>query len=109
MKPFFLTIASLTAVAALSLVSCSKDLNRNPPNSITASQVFSTPAGAKEALGKVYGAYGLTGSQGSGTTDLGGIDPGPRISSASFGTRPSSARMRPSAPGMTPVFPTFTT
>ena len=76
MKPFFLTIASLTAVAALSLVSCSKDLNRNPPNSITAAQVFSTPAGAKEALGKVYGAYGLTGSQGSGTTDLGGIDAG---------------------------------
>ena len=76
MKPSFLTIASLTAIAGLGLVSCTKNLNREPPNSITAAQVFSTPAGAKQALAKVYGAYGLTGSQGSGSGDLGGIDAG---------------------------------
>jgi starch-binding outer membrane protein, SusD/RagB family len=69
-------IAGLTAVAALSLVSCSKNLNRQPPNSITASQVFTTAATAKEALAKVYGAYALTGSSGSGSSDLGGIDAG---------------------------------
>ncbi|HTR31894.1 MAG TPA: RagB/SusD family nutrient uptake outer membrane protein [Puia sp.] len=76
MKPSFLTIASLTAIAAFSLISCSKNLNREPANSTTASEAFSTPAGAKEALAKVYGAYALTGSSGSGSSDLGGIDAG---------------------------------
>jgi len=76
MKRSFLTIASLAAIIAFGLVSCSKDLNREPPNSITASQAFSTPQGAKEALAKVYGAYALTGSNGSGSSDLGGIDAG---------------------------------
>ena len=76
MKPSFLTIASLIAMAALSLVSCTKDLNRQPPNTTTGTIVFSTDSGAKEALAKVYGAYGLTGSNGSGSSDLGGIDAG---------------------------------
>jgi len=76
MKPSFLTIASLMAMAALSLVSCTKDLNRQPPNTTTGAIVFSTDSGAKEALAKVYGAYGLTGSSGSGSSDLGGIDAG---------------------------------
>lgn len=58
------------------LVSCNKDLNRQPYNTTTASQVFSTPTGAKEALAKVYGAYALTGSTGSASSDLGGIDAG---------------------------------
>ncbi len=71
-----LTIASLLAIASASLISCSKDLNREPPNSITASTVFSSAANAKEALAKVYGAYALTGSGGSGSSDLGGIDAG---------------------------------
>ncbi|HVS96415.1 MAG TPA: RagB/SusD family nutrient uptake outer membrane protein [Puia sp.] len=76
MRLSFLTIATVSAAAVLGLVSCSKNLDRQPPNSITASQVFSTAAGAKEALAKVYGAYALTGSNGSGSSDLGGIDAG---------------------------------
>jgi hypothetical protein len=76
MKPHFLTIVSLMTLAAVSTISCSKNLNREPANTNTASQVFSTPEGAKEALAKVYGAYALTGSLGSATTDLGGIDAG---------------------------------
>lgn len=76
MKPSFLTIASLMAMAAISLVSCSKDLNRQPPNTTTSAIAFSTDSGAKEALAKVYGAYGLTSSTGSGNSDLGGIDAG---------------------------------
>lgn len=76
MKPSFLTIASLAVVAAISLASCSKSLNRQPPNSTTSADVFSTDSGAKQALAKVYGAYALTGSLGSGSSDLGGIDAG---------------------------------
>jgi starch-binding outer membrane protein, SusD/RagB family len=76
MKPSFLTIISLAVITALSLVSCSKDLNREPANTTTSGIVFSTDTGAKEALAKVYGAYGLTSSTGSGNSDLGGIDAG---------------------------------
>src|SRR6516225_3147513 len=72
---------SLIAVAGLviftgGLVSCSKNLDRQPPNSITGSEVFSTAAGAKQALAKVYSSFALTSSTGPATTDLGGIDAG---------------------------------
>src|ERR1700744_5765601 len=76
MKPSLLTMAGLITMASLTLVSCSKDLNRVPPNTTTTSIVFSTDTGALEALAKVYGAYGLTSSTGSGNSDLGGIDAG---------------------------------
>jgi hypothetical protein len=59
MKPSFLTIASLAGLTILLMASCKKQLNL-----------------AKEALAKVYGAYALTGSLGSGSSDLGGIDAG---------------------------------
>jgi len=76
MKQNFLIITGCLSLFAVGLLSCSKDLNRQPPNSITASQVFSTPATATQALAKVYGAYALTSSTGSGNSDLGGIDAG---------------------------------
>jgi starch-binding outer membrane protein, SusD/RagB family len=76
MKPSFLTITSLAGLAILSVTSCKKQLNLQPPNTTTAAIVFSTDSGAKEALAKVYGAYALTGSLGSGSSDLGGIDAG---------------------------------
>lgn len=76
MKLHFLTITSLLAIATTSLISCKKDLNQEPPNSITAATVFSNAANAKQALAKVYGAFALTGSSGSGSSDLGGIDAG---------------------------------
>jgi hypothetical protein len=73
---FSIAIAGGLAFFAINLVSCSKDLNRQPPNSITSTEVFSTPAGALQALAKVYGAFALTSSTGPGNGDLGGIDPG---------------------------------
>lgn len=76
MKPSFLTIASLAGIVILGMTSCKKELNLQPPNTTTASIVFSSDSTAKEALAKVYGAYGLTGSSGSGSSDLGGIDAG---------------------------------
>src|SRR5580704_16428750 len=76
MKHNILTIAVTTVLAAGTLVSCTKKLDRQPPNTLTAAEVFSTPAGAKQALAQVYASYALTGSGGPGTTTLIGIDPG---------------------------------
>jgi hypothetical protein len=76
MKQNILTIAVTTVLAAGTLVSCSKKLDREPPNTVTAAEAFSTPTGAKEALAQVYGAYALTSSTGPGNTDLAGIDAG---------------------------------
>jgi hypothetical protein len=76
MKHNIFTIAIATMLAAGTLISCSKKLDREPPNSITGAQVFSSDSGAKQALAQVYAAYALTGSSGSGSTTLIGIDPG---------------------------------
>lgn len=76
MKHNILTIAVTTVLAAGTLVSCTKKLDRQPPNTLTAGEVFSTAAGAKQALAQVYASYALTGSGGPGTTTLVGIDPG---------------------------------
>src|ERR1700761_9445750 len=69
-------IGSTTVLLAAVFVSCSKDLNRNPSNTTTSGQVYSTVSGYKEALAKVYGAFALTSSVGTGSSDLGGIDAG---------------------------------
>jgi starch-binding outer membrane protein, SusD/RagB family len=76
MKRNIFTIGIATILAAGTLVSCSKKLDRQPPNTVTASQVFSSDSSAKQALAQVYAAYALTGSNGSGSTNLVGIDPG---------------------------------
>ncbi|HTJ10693.1 MAG TPA: RagB/SusD family nutrient uptake outer membrane protein [Dinghuibacter sp.] len=76
MKRYFLTIAAGLGMFSVSLVSCTGKLNRQPANTTTGSNVFSTPAGAKEALAKVYGAFALTSSTGPSNGDLGGIDAG---------------------------------
>jgi hypothetical protein len=76
MKHNFLTIAIVGTAAAASLVSCTKNLNRQPPNTVTAGQVFSTDTGAKEALAQVYSSFALTSPTGPSNTDLVGIDAG---------------------------------
>jgi hypothetical protein len=73
-KNLFIAAGLVSAVAMLA--SCTKDLNRNPSNTATAANVYSTRAGYKEALAKVYGAFALTSSSGPGNSDLGGIDAG---------------------------------
>lgn len=75
MKNKFLKIGIAGAIL-LFLFSCTKDLDRIPINTTTSNNVFSTAAGTKEALAKVYGAFAMTGSSGSGSSDLGGIDAG---------------------------------
>jgi hypothetical protein len=76
MKHNFLIISIMGTMAAASLVSCTKDLNRQPPNTVTAAQVFSTDTGAKEALAQVYSSFALTSPTGPDNTDLVGIDAG---------------------------------
>jgi starch-binding outer membrane protein, SusD/RagB family len=64
-------------VAASLLVSCHKDLDRFPPNDVTSATLYSTEAGYKQVLAKVYGSMALTGNQGpAGSGDVAGIDEG---------------------------------
>lgn len=59
--------------------SCTKDLNRQPLNSNIADDQYSTPAGYKQVLAKVYGSYSLVSSAGTGNYDVnvaGISDPG---------------------------------
>jgi hypothetical protein len=76
MKQNFLLKLVLTGLTSASLISCNQDLNREPPNTVTAAEVFSTPAGAKQALAQVYAAYALTSSTGPNNSDLANIDAG---------------------------------
>lgn len=70
-KIFFLTLCSIV------LVSCHKDLDRFPPNDLTSVEVYSTEAGYKQVLAKVYGSMALTGQAGpAGSGDVAGIDEG---------------------------------
>src|SRR5438874_7924753 len=53
------------------LPACTRKLDLTPTNEITADSVYSTPAGYKQALAKVYGAFALTGnSGGTGSPDI---------------------------------------
>lgn len=69
----------IVAVAAcvFYMTGCTKDLDRFPQNAVTSEVVYSTPAGYKQVLAKVYGAFALTGNNGpAGSGDIRGIDEG---------------------------------
>ncbi len=76
MKNNFLKTGTLVLVVVVLLAGCTQDLNRYPSNTSTAADVFSTAAGYKQALAKVYGSFALTSSTGPANSDLGGIDAG---------------------------------
>lgn len=67
-------IVGFTAIVMAS--SCHNKLDLYPLNDITAEVVYSTPEGYKQAFTKVYASYALTGGNGSGSSDLAGIDAG---------------------------------
>src|SRR6476619_2962671 len=74
-KMIFKTTVILLGLAVLQ--SCNKDLNLKPTNDVTSATVFSTPAGYKQVLAKIYGSFALTGNQGpAGNGDVQGIDEG---------------------------------
>ena len=59
------------------LVSCNKNLIISPNDQVTSTQVYSTAAGYKQSLAKVYGSFALTGNTGpAGNGDIAGIDEG---------------------------------
>ncbi|PTR01479.1 putative outer membrane starch-binding protein [Mucilaginibacter yixingensis] len=61
----------MAALVAGSLSACKKGMDLTPNYQVTASSVYSTPAGYKQALAKVYGSMALTGNTGpSGSPDL---------------------------------------
>jgi hypothetical protein len=75
------TLYKLTPLlfAVLCFNACKKELDLSPANSVTAAQQYSTAAGYKDALAKVYGSYSLVSSNGTGSSDInvaGISDPG---------------------------------
>lgn len=56
--------------AAVTLSACTKNLDRVPVNSNTSDKQYSTPAGYKQVLAKVYGSYSLVSSTGVGNSDV---------------------------------------
>lgn len=62
----------LVAVVAVAIMpGCSKKLDLKATNDITADQVYSTSAGYRQAIAKVYGAMALTGNSGpAGNADI---------------------------------------
>jgi len=70
-------ITGLMAVLVLLMASCHKDLDRFPPNDVTANNLYTSAQGYKQVLAKVYGSMALTGNQGpAGSGDIAGIDEG---------------------------------
>jgi len=66
-RNYFLPILLVVLVTA---GSCTKNLNRDPSNTNTANLQYSSAAGYKQVLAKVYGAYSLVSSQGVGVSDV---------------------------------------
>ncbi len=76
MKRISVYIASMLLGMAL-LVSCHKQLDREPPNTLPSASVYATEGGYLQVLAKVYGSVALTGNQGpAGNGDVAGIDEG---------------------------------
>lgn len=73
------SIKALLVIGILSgtVMSCDRNKILAPNYQVTSEQVYSTPAGYKQALAKVYGSFALTGNQGpAGSGDVAGIDEG---------------------------------
>src|SRR5580658_4121227 len=68
MQHKFLSLGGIFLIG--SLISCTKNLNREPANTNTADIQYSTVAGYKQVLAKVYGSYALISSQGTGASDI---------------------------------------
>jgi starch-binding outer membrane protein, SusD/RagB family len=71
MKRNYFKPIAITLGIIVMMVSCTKKLDLVPTNDITAQIVYSTPAGYKQALAKIYGAFALTGNAGgTGSPDI---------------------------------------
>jgi starch-binding outer membrane protein, SusD/RagB family len=72
---------ALSLLAILVVTSCAKKLDLFPVNDLTPEKTFSTAAGYKSVLAKVYAGLSITGNQGpSGQPDIaGGLDEGSQV------------------------------
>ncbi len=68
------SLAVIAVVAAVS--SCQKKLDVFPVDQVTSGNVYNSKEGYKQVLSKVYAAMATTGSNGAGSGDVAGIDPG---------------------------------
>ena len=71
----------LALVVVFAAASCSKNLDLLPVNSLTPVTTYSTAAGYKSVLAKIYGTLSITGNTGpAGTPDIGGgLDEGSQV------------------------------
>ncbi len=75
-------IKLILAVGVITLItSCAKKLDLFPVNDLTPDKTYSTAAGYKSVLAKIYGTLSITGNQGpSGSPDIaGGLDEGSQV------------------------------
>jgi len=71
MKNRILNLILSSAALLVLIAGCTEKLDLVPTNDITADAVYNTPMGYKQALGKVYGAFALTGNTGgTGSPDI---------------------------------------
>ncbi len=70
--------AALLLAAALSISSCTKDLEVFPldENVQSADKAYTDAASYTSALNKIYSCWALSGQDGSGSSDVAGLDPG---------------------------------
>ncbi|HET7897981.1 MAG TPA: RagB/SusD family nutrient uptake outer membrane protein, partial [Flavisolibacter sp.] len=70
----------LAVVAMVVLSSCAKKLDLFPQNDLTPEKTYSTAAGYKSVLAKIYGTLAVTGNQGAaGRPDINGLDEGSQV------------------------------
>jgi starch-binding outer membrane protein, SusD/RagB family len=70
----------LAVVTIVVLSSCSKKLDLFPQNDLTPEKTYSTAAGYKSVLAKIYGTLAVTGNQGAaGQPDINGLDEGSQV------------------------------
>ena len=69
MKPSVLQLFTLVCAIGMLATSCNK-LDLVPTNDLTADKVYTSAAGYKQSLAKVYGAFALTGNASVGQPDI---------------------------------------
>ncbi len=72
----------ITCLLGFTLASCAKKLDLSPQNDLTPEKTYSTAAGYKSVLAKIYGTLAVAGNTGpAGQPDIGGgLDEGSQIS-----------------------------
>ena len=81
MKHTIIKFTFITFIVTILASSCAKKLDLFPQNDLTPEKAYSTPAGYKSVLAKIYGTMATSGNTGpAGSADIsGGLDEGSQI------------------------------